>query len=65
MPDKEAVEDDVDRLLLREASARYPQSEFSNAEKMARYADDLEAFQVAMIQSSVSARDRELLATAT
>ncbi len=52
------VEDDIDRVLLREAVGRYPAAEFTDAERIARYTDDLESFQNVMIGSAVSARDR-------
>lgn len=52
------LDDEVERVLLREAYGRYPSEAFSNAERISRYSDDLEAFQFAMIGSSITARDR-------
>ncbi len=52
------VNEDVERVLLKEAVGRYPSPEFTDAVKTARFVDDLEGFQNYMIGSSVEARDR-------
>ncbi len=52
------VDEDVERVLLKEAVGRYPSPEFTDAVKISRFVDDLEGFQNYMIGSSVEARDR-------
>lgn len=54
----ERVNEDVERVLLKEAVGRYPSPEFADAVKVSRFVDDLEGFQNYMIGSSVEARDR-------
>lgn len=52
------MEADIDRLLLKEATRRYPSTTYTNAVKVARLTEDLTGFQQFMIGNSVSARDR-------
>lgn len=54
----ERVNEDVERVLLKEAVGRYPSPEFTDAVKVSRFVEDLEGFQNYMIGSAVEARDR-------
>lgn len=54
----ERVNEDVERVLLKEAVGRYPSPEFTDAVKVSRFVEDLEGFQSYMIGSAVEARDR-------